>query len=129
MMPPAAFAAFQQQRMEQFLAMSRLPMGLPFPPSNPAFLGQAAANTAPASMPNTTIFPPLLQQQALFLRQYQQFFQQQQFNSFLQKLEEIRAAKTKTSQTVRIFVVFLVIFHFFSPNRSRNSTLQRLPHA
>lgn len=105
MMPPAAFAAaaFQQQRMEQFLAMSRVPLGLPFPPPNPALLTTTNTN-APTSLPNTTIFPPLLQQQALFLRQYQQFFQQQQLSSFLQKLEEIRAAKAKSPQTVSVWL-------------------------
>ncbi|KAI6191801.1 Zinc finger, C2H2 type [Aphelenchoides bicaudatus] len=87
--------------MEQFLAMSRVPLGLPFPP-NPALLAQAAASTSngnQTALPNTTIFPPFVQQQALFLRQYQQFFQQHQFNTFLQKLEELRATKAKTPQT------------------------------
>lgn len=118
MMPPAAYAAaaLQQQRMEQFLAMSRVPLGLPFPP-NPALLAQAAASTSngnQTALPNTTIFPPFVQQQALFLRQYQQFFQQHQFNTFLQKLEELRATKAKTPQTVRTLNIWkcLLIKHF-----------------
>jgi hypothetical protein len=67
--------------MEQML---RVPMlGLPFP--------QAPIGQPPTSS-STTIFPPTIQQQALFVRQYQQFFQQQQFNAFMQKLAELHAA-------------------------------------
>jgi hypothetical protein len=86
LMPQAAFAAFHRQRMEHFLAINRLPMNMPFP--------------TPSAMPNSTIFPPLLQQQALFIRQYQQFLQQQHLNNFLQKFEEIRADKLRVSQRV-----------------------------
>lgn len=106
LMPPAFAAAFlHRQRMEQLFAQSRLPLGLPFPPTNPALMGQIPTTSA-NQMSNTTIFPSLMQQQTLFMRQYQQFFQQQQLSNFLQKLEEIRASKLKAPQTVSSFHLF-----------------------
>lgn len=104
--PAAAFAAaaLHRQRMEQFFAMNRPPLNLPFP--NPALIGQnAATNVNNAQLPNSTIFPSLMQQQALFIRQYQQFFQQQQLNNFLQKLEELRNAKLKAPETVSVSLI------------------------